>query len=50
MTEGGVDYSFVCVGLNSSISEAFISTRTVRLGSNIDGMERDIKTVMYMKY
>ncbi|KFK22597.1 hypothetical protein AALP_AAs54367U000100 [Arabis alpina] len=28
MTEGGVDYSFVCVGLNSSISEAFTSTRT----------------------
>lgn len=31
MTEGGVDYSFECVGLASLLNEAFISTRTVRL-------------------
>lgn len=28
---GGVDYSFECVGITSVLSEAFLSTRTVRV-------------------
>ncbi|KAL0651833.1 hypothetical protein Bca4012_094524 [Brassica carinata] len=37
MTEGGVDYSFECIGLTSSMEEAFNSTRTmlpISLGSH----------------
>jgi len=40
MTEGGVDYSFECVGLASLLNEAFISTRTVRLNRIIPNLSQ----------
>ncbi|XP_039784737.1 alcohol dehydrogenase-like 3 isoform X7 [Panicum virgatum] len=40
MTDGGVDYSFECTGMNDVLREAFVSTHDVRwLGS--DGGARD---------
>ncbi|OAP17631.1 hypothetical protein AXX17_AT1G23560 [Arabidopsis thaliana] len=40
MTEGGVDYSFECVGLASLLNEAFISTRTGTGKTVMLGMEK----------
>ncbi|KAJ4879651.1 Uncharacterized protein Rs2_36705 [Raphanus sativus] len=40
MTEGGVDYSFECIGLTSLMEEAFNSTRTGSGKTVILGMEK----------
>ncbi|CAH8382988.1 unnamed protein product [Eruca vesicaria subsp. sativa] len=42
MTEGGVDYSFECIGLTSSMEEAFNSTRTGAGKTVILGMEKQM--------
>ncbi|KAF8083030.1 hypothetical protein N665_0795s0026 [Sinapis alba] len=42
MTEGGVDYSFECVGLTSLMEEAFNSTRTGSGKTVILGMEKQM--------
>ncbi|KAH0864338.1 hypothetical protein HID58_081549 [Brassica napus] len=42
MTEGGVDYSFECIGLTSSMEEAFNSTRTGSGKTVILGMEKQM--------
>ncbi|CAH2033618.1 unnamed protein product [Thlaspi arvense] len=41
MTEGGVDYSFECIGLTSLMEEAFNSTRTGSGKTVILGMTKD---------
>lgn len=42
MTEGGVDYSFECIGLTSLMEEAFNSTRTGSGKTVILGMEKQM--------
>ncbi|CAN8304450.1 unnamed protein product [Cochlearia groenlandica] len=43
--EGGVDYSFECVGLASLLNEAFLSTRTGSGKTVMLGMEKHAETI-----
>jgi Zn-dependent alcohol dehydrogenase len=37
MTDGGVDYSFECTGINDVLREAFVSTHDVRCTHSLTG-------------
>ena len=37
MTDGGVDYSFECTGMNDVLREAFVSTHDVRCTCTFSG-------------
>jgi len=37
MTDGGVDYSFECTGINDVLREAFVSTHDVRCTRTFSG-------------
>ncbi|KAI0498567.1 hypothetical protein KFK09_019455 [Dendrobium nobile] len=49
MTNGGADYSFECIGLSSTMSEAFFSSKmgggkTIILGADLQGSSLSIKS------
>ncbi|EOA37938.1 hypothetical protein CARUB_v10009406mg [Capsella rubella] len=50
MTEGGVDYSFECIGLSSSMEEAFNSTRPGSGKTVVLGMEKDAMPISLGSY
>ncbi|XP_020597178.1 LOW QUALITY PROTEIN: alcohol dehydrogenase-like 1 [Phalaenopsis equestris] len=53
MTNGGADYSFECIGLTSTMSEAFCSSKrgggkTIILGANMEGSSFSINSIDIM--